>query len=397
MGLRKRIALLGSTGSIGVNALEVVRHFRDRFEILCLAAGRRVDRLIEQIAEFRPRYVAVASEIELEVVRSRWDHRRHGGLPAMGSGPGALVACVDSPEVDLVISALVGALGLPSTYRALELGKSVALANKETLVVAGELMMRKAKQSGAALIPIDSEHNALHQCLHGAKRAEVARLVLTASGGPFRTLPLEEFDKITVAGALEHPTWVMGPKITIDSATLMNKGLEVIEASWLFGFSPREIDVVIHPQSIVHSMIEFVDGSIIAQLGVTDMRFAIQYALTFPERLPTPLPRLDLAHVGKLEFERPDDQRFPCLQLAYEAMARSGTAPAVLNACNEVAVQAFLDGAIPFREIHPLIQKVLDQHQPAPVESLEQLLSVDTWARDVTRQWISVAVADGRA
>ncbi len=384
----KRIALLGSTGSIGVSTLDVVRHLSGEIEVVSLAAGRNVGRLLDQIVEFRPRFVAVASERELETLRSRWNTSRLGPLPELGCGPRALIDCVDSSQIDLVVSALVGAVGLSPTYRALELGKRVTLANKETLVIAGQLMTRKAAESRAELIPIDSEHNALHQCLRGSRNPEVARLILTASGGPFRNLPREEFSSITVEAALKHPTWNMGPKITIDSATLMNKGLEVIEASWLFGFEADAIEVLIHPQSIVHSMIEYIDGSIIAQLGVTDMRFAIQYALTYPERKPTSLDRLDLAEAGKLDFDKPDLQKFPCLGLAYEASKRSGTAPAVLNAVNEVAVQAFLDRQIGFSQIARLVERVLDEHSPDPVTSVEQVLAVDASARQRTRDLI---------
>ncbi|MBI4468612.1 MAG: 1-deoxy-D-xylulose-5-phosphate reductoisomerase [Acidobacteria bacterium] len=391
MEKRTRIALLGSTGSIGGSTLDVVRRLKDRFEIVTMAAGRRIDRLVEQIIEFSPKYVAVAGPSELDELRSRWNAGVSGPLPELGCGTEGLIDCVEAAEIDFVVAALVGALGLPPTYRALELGKCVTLANKETLVVAGQLMTRKAKETGAALIPIDSEHNALHQCLHGASRSEVARLVLTASGGPFRALPAEDFSGITVEAALRHPTWVMGPKITIDCATLMNKGLEVIEASWLFGFPAEQIDVLIHPQSIVHSMVEFVDGSMIAQLGVTDMRFAIQYALTYPERMPTSLPRLDLAGAGRLEFESPDFDRFPCLGLAYEAMSRSGTAPAVLNAANEVAVQAFLDGGLTFTEIPRMIRRILDEHIPESIESLDHVLGADQWARSRARRLLSCA------
>jgi 1-deoxy-D-xylulose-5-phosphate reductoisomerase len=288
-----------------------------------------------------------------------------------------------------VIGAVVGARGLLPVYRALELGRRVALANKETLVVAGELMTRAAEKSGAELLPVDSEHNALHQCMRGERRGEVRRLILTASGGPFRNSSKEEIENATPAQALRHPTWRMGAKITVDSATMMNKGLEVIEARWLFNASADEIDILVHPQSVAHSMIELVDGSIIAQLGVTDMRHAIQYALTYPERLSAELPPLDLTMLGKLEFFAPDTEKFPCVALAYDALRRGGTAPAVLNAANEVAVAAFLDEKIKFGDIPRLIRAACEAHTPQPASSLETALAADQWARD----WVERKIA----
>jgi 1-deoxy-D-xylulose-5-phosphate reductoisomerase len=290
--------------------------------------------------------------------------------------------------VEIVIGAVVGALGLLPTYRAIEIGRRVALANKETLVVAGELMTRAAAESGAELLPVDSEHNALHQCLRGERRGEVKRLILTASGGPFRNSSKEEIENATRDKALNHPTWRMGAKITIDSATMMNKGLEVIEASWLFNVSADEVDILVHPQSAVHSMIELVDGSIIAQLGVTDMRHAIQYALTYPERRPAELPPLDLTTLGKLEFFAPDTEKFPCVTLAYDALRHGGTMPAVLNAANEVAVAAFLDEKIRFGDIPRLIRAACEAHTPQPASNLDSVLAADRWARDWVEQKI---------
>ena len=286
------------------------------------------------------------------------------------------------PESTTVLSAISGAAGLLPTYHALENGKSIALANKETLVMAGELMMNKSREKQVAIVPVDSEHNAIHQCLRGGRAEEVRRLILTASGGPFRETPKEALSSVTLEQALNHPTWNMGRKITIDSATLMNKGLEVIEASWLFGITANEIDVVVHPQSIVHSMVEFIDGSILAQLGLTDMRIAIQYALTYPERWNTPLPSLDIYKLPKLEFLKPNQDKFPCLDLAYRALRAGGTAPAVLNAANEVAVEAFLNNSIAFQEIAQIIESVLEIHQPQKASDLETVLKADAWARE---------------
>jgi len=290
------------------------------------------------------------------------------------------VAC--HPDASTVLSAISGAAGLLPTYRAMENGKSIALANKETLVMAGELIMRLSEEKQLKIIPVDSEHNAIHQCLRGGRMREVRRLILTASGGPFRETAAEHFAAITPEQALSHPTWNMGRKITIDSATLMNKGLEVIEASWLFGTAPEEIDVVIHPQSVVHSMVEFVDGSILAQLGQTDMRIAIQYALTYPDRWDSPLAPLDIHNLSRLEFAKPDREKFPCLGLAYRALTAGGTAPAVMNAANEVAVEAFLSNELAFHEIAQVIETVLDAHTIRTIDSLDAVLEADRWARE---------------
>jgi 1-deoxy-D-xylulose-5-phosphate reductoisomerase len=374
----QKVAVLGSTGSVGQNTLRVVASLSDEFEVRALGAGRAVGRLAEQIEQFHPAVVSVAGPGEADsLARLLGSNSRTEIL----HGIDGLVAIAAESGSDVVVSAIVGALGFVPTYRALERGIRVALANKETLVVAGELMTAAARHSGAQLLPVDSEHNALHQCLRGENRTEVRRLVLTASGGPFRETPLDRLRNVTREEALAHPTWRMGSKITIDSATLMNKGLEVIEAHWLFGFDADRIDVVVHPQSIVHSMVELVDGSVIAQLGVTDMRHAIQYALTFPRRLESPCGRLDLLSVGKLEFSAPDLERFPALRLAYDALRLGGTHPAVLNGANEVAVEAFLAGLAGFLEIPRVVSEALEAHQGGPADSIERVLEADSWAR----------------
>ncbi|MBX3276612.1 MAG: 1-deoxy-D-xylulose-5-phosphate reductoisomerase [Acidobacteria bacterium] len=378
----KQIAILGSTGSIGRNTLRVVEALNGSFGVAALGAGGNVALLAEQIERHRPRLVSVQDEVAADRLSFELRRRDVVRRPKIGAGVEALseVATVEGAEI--VIGAVVGARGLLPTYHALEAGRRVALANKETLVVAGELMTRAAERSGAELLPVDSEHNALHQCLRGEARREVRRLILTASGGPFRTARRETIESATPEQALQHPTWRMGDKITIDSATLMNKGLEVIEARWLFDFSADEIDVIVHPQSIVHSMIEMIDGSIIAQMGVTDMRHAIQYALTYPARYQTALPPLDLAQLGKLEFHAPDTERFPCLDLAYRALRAGGTMPAVLNAANEAAVEAFLEGKIRFGDIPRLINAACNAHTVEPASTLDAVLAADAWARD---------------
>ena len=387
----KSISILGSTGSIGQSTLSVVDALKERFVVAGIAAGRDVERLAEQVARYRPRLVSVANEADLPVLKERLRAAGLGELPEFACGEDGLVAVATMDGVDTVVSATVGAVGFLPTYRALEMGRRVCLANKETLVMAGELMTRAARRSGADLLPVDSEHNALHQCLRGEQIGEVKRLILTASGGPFRQTPIEQMRAATVEAALAHPTWQMGAKITIDSATLMNKGLEVIEAGWLFGFGAEKISVAVHPQSIVHSMIEMIDGSIIAQLGVTDMRLMIQYALTYPERLPTELPPLGLEKLARLEFFEPDFERFPCLRLAYEAMREGGTMPAAMSAANEVAVAAFLDRRIKFMDIPHLISETMSAHSVQPCASIEAVLEADHWAR---RQ--AEAVASGQ-
>jgi 1-deoxy-D-xylulose-5-phosphate reductoisomerase len=390
MAIMKQIAILGSTGSIGRNTLRVVEALGSAFSVAALGAGSNVALLAEQIERHRPRMVSVTDEECAERLRDEIKARNISTSPSIGIGVDGLSEVALCNGVEIVIGAVVGALGLLPTYRALEAGRRVALANKETLVIAGELMTRAAEKSGAELLPVDSEHNALHQCLRGERRHEVKRLILTASGGPFRAAKREEIEAATPEQALQHPTWRMGDKITIDSATLMNKGLEVIEARWLFGFSADQINILVHPQSVVHSMIELIDGSIIAQMGVTDMRHAIQYALTFPARHPTDWPPLDLTACSRLEFEAPDTERFPCITLAYEALRAGGTMPAVLNAANEIAVAAFLAGEIRFGEIPRLIRAACEAHRPQPVSSLDTVLAADQWAR----RWVKAQMAE---
>jgi 1-deoxy-D-xylulose-5-phosphate reductoisomerase len=387
----KRIAILGSTGSIGCNTLRVVETLAQEFGVAALGAGSNVELLAEQIERHRPEVVSVLDEENAERLLFELNRRNVTAKPKIGVGIDGLSDVATCPGVEIVIGALVGALGLLPTYRALEMGRRVALANKETLVIAGELMTRAAEKSGAELLPVDSEHNALHQCLNGVKREELRRLILTASGGPFRSSDKEFIETATPAEALKHPTWRMGAKITIDSATLMNKGLEVIEAHWLFKCSADEIDIVVHPQSVVHSMIELIDGSIIAQLGMTDMRHAIQYSLTYPDRLTSHLPRLDLMSLGKLEFFAPDTEKFPCITIAYDALRRGGTMPAVLNAANEVAVAAFFEEKIKFGDIPRLIRAACEAHAPQPATSLETVLAADKWARE----WVRAKTKNG--
>ena len=377
----KAISILGSTGSIGCNTLRVVEHLGD-FRVVALGAGRNMTKFAEQTARFKPELVSVENEECAEKFLRQLHSLKLSNLPKIELGEKGLVAVATHDAAETVVSATVGAIGFVPTLRAIEAGKRIALANKETLVMAGELMTKAAADSGAEILPVDSEHNALHQCLRGESAKEVKRLILTASGGPFRTKSKEEIANATREQALNHPNWKMGDKITIDSATLMNKGLEVIEAKWLFGFGAEAISVVVHPQSIVHSMIEMVDGSIIAQMGVTDMRHAIQYALTFPERKQNCLEPLDLTKLSQLNFEEPDLEKFPCLALAYRALKIGGTMPAALNAANEIAVQAFLDGKIRLSDIPKVNEKVMSLHQSRELENLETVLEADRAARE---------------
>ena len=378
------VAILGSTGSIGCNSLRVIESLTTRhMRVVALAAGTNVERLADQIATHLPEVVSVDNETAAHDLRSML-FARDVDLPRIVIGEAGLIEVATHPEADCVISATVGAIGFVPTLKALELGKRVALANKETLVMAGELMTEAARKSGAELLPVDSEHNALHQCLRGERREEVRRIILTASGGPFRTKNKAEIEHASVAEAMQHPTWNMGAKITIDSATLMNKGLEVIEARWLFDFGPDQIDIVVHPESVVHSMIEMVDGSVIAQMGVTDMRHAIQYALTYPERHSCQLPPLDLTAVSGLHFEAPDLERFPCIKLAYRALAEGGTLPAAMNAANEEAVSAFLNERIRLTEIAQVIESVMNDHVNQPAKDIETILAADHHARHAT-------------
>jgi len=374
----KGLALLGSTGSIGTNVLRIVDAFPDRFAVTGLAAGRNVERLAEQVERYHPRVVSVADEGSLEDLRRLVDLTGIRGL----FGEAGMVEVATHEEAATVVAAAVGAVGLVPTYRALEAGKDVALANKETLVMAGELMLACARETGARLLPIDSEHCALHQCLDGRGPDDVRRLLLTASGGPFRQRPRDTFDRITREEALAHPTWNMGPKISIDSATMMNKGLEVIEARWLFGVPADRIEIVVHPQSIIHSMVEFVDGTVLAQVSVTDMRVPIQYALSYPDRWPGAIPGMDFSQPMHLELGPPDRQRFPCLGLAYRALEAGGTAPATLNAANEVAVAAFLEEKAPFSAISETIQEVLEAEPSSATRSLVDVLDADRRARE---------------
>jgi 1-deoxy-D-xylulose-5-phosphate reductoisomerase len=383
----KRLAILGSTGSIGEQTLDVVAAHPDRFDVVALAAGQRVERLVEQARQFRPRRISVGNPAVIPELREAL-----GPDIAISSGDAGLVEVATEPA-DLVVAGLVGAVGLQPVLAAIRTGHDIGLANKEVMVMAGALVRREAEAHGAAIIPIDSEHSAIFQCLVGSRREEVDRLILTCSGGPFRTWEASRIAKATVEQALAHPNWSMGDKISIDSATLMNKGLEVIEARWLFDVEADRVDVVVHPQSIVHSLVEFRDRSVLAQLGLPDMRVPIAVALAHPERIALDLPRLDLAALARLDFEEPDRQRFPCLGLAYRAAAGSEEAPAVLNAANEVAVGAFLDRRIEFSEIAALNAGVLDAHLADRagqlVKDLEDVLRADAWARDAAAEWLA--------
>jgi 1-deoxy-D-xylulose-5-phosphate reductoisomerase len=377
----RRIAILGSTGSIGRSALSVVEGHEDRLRVVAMAAGENARLLAEQTVRFRPDLVAVGTDAARVELTTRLG--RSAGPRAIAAGREGLLAVATHPEADLVLCATSGTASLEAVLAAIDAGKTIALANKEVLVMAGELMMDAARRRGVAILPVDSEHNAIHQCLHGRQPDEVRRLVLTASGGPFRTWTAADLARATPADALRHPTWRMGRKITIDSATLMNKGLEVIEAHWLFAVTPMAIEVVIHPQSIVHSMVELRDGSVMAQLSVTDMRLPIQYAFSYPDRWDGVLRGLDLARLGALEFHPPDHERFPCLALAYGALGHGGAWPVVLNAANEIAVEAFLAGALRFPDICRVISDVLERTRGAYATpaSLDDVREVDAWAR----------------
>ncbi len=385
MGRRRGVAILGSTGSVGVQALDLIERFPDRFEVVVLAAGRNSGLLARQVLKHRPRLVAIGDERLRDELKSA---AREAGAELVAGAEGLLDAA-GHEAADLVLAAVVGAAGLRPTYHALKAGKTVALANKESLVMAGALMRQAVRDAGGSLIPVDSEHSALHQCLRGESVDEVRRLVLTASGGPFRTTPREKLHAVAPEEALKHPVWDMGKKISIDSATLMNKGLEVIEAHWLFGLPGDRIDVVIHPQSCVHSMVEMVDGSLMCQMGVPDMRGPIQYALGYPERFPGPVPPVDLAEPQTLEFFPVDRERFPSLGLAYAALRAGGSAPTALNAGNEVAVQAFLDGRVGFLGIPRIVETVLERHRPAAVGSIEEVLECDSHARRVAEDLVA--------
>ncbi len=382
----KRIAILGSTGSIGRSTLKIVESYPERFSVVSLAAGKNVDAVFEQARRWKPRIVSMGDEEHAAALRIKLNSAGVGDVQVV-HGPAGNVAVSTHPEADFVVSAIVGVAGLEATYEAVRSGKTVGLANKESLVVAGDLITAEARRQGNPLLPIDSEHNAVHQCMRGGRLDEVERVWLTASGGPFLHTPGDEFARITVEQALNHPTWKMGPRITIDSATLMNKGFEVIEACRLFNLSPSRIGVVVHPQSTIHSMLEFRDGSLLAQLSVTDMRLPILYALTYPDRIASDL-RFPVADLRRLDFSPPDFDRFPCLRLAYEAAEAGGAKTIALNAADEVAVAAFLEGQIGFQDIARVISGVLDETTKVRPESIKQVLEEDGEAR--RRAWDNV-------
>jgi len=389
----KSLAILGSTGSIGQSALAVVDAYPDRLRAAALAAGDNATLLAGQVRRYCPEIVGMATTDAADRLKTCLaEAPGEGGRARAGRevrtvyGPEGLLAVATHPSVDIVICASSGTAGLEAVIAAIEHGKTVALANKEVLVMAGQLVTDAARRHGVAILPVDSEHNAIHQCLHGRNHSEIKRLILTASGGPFRQFSADALDTVDAAAALQHPTWRMGRKITIDSATLMNKGLEVIEAHWLFGVSAEQIDVVIHPQSIVHSLVELIDGSIIAQLGITDMRLPIQYACSYPDRWDArSLPTLDLLRAGQLDFHAPARDRFPCLDLAYRALRTGGTLPVVLNAANEVAVEHFLDGKLGFTAIPRVIQETMDAHDVEKVTTVDVVRRVDRWSRECAR------------
>jgi 1-deoxy-D-xylulose-5-phosphate reductoisomerase len=382
----KRIAILGSTGSIGRSTLSVVAAHPERFQVVSMAAGRNVEAAFEQVRRWQPRLISVAVASEAESLRRRLNSAGIHGVEVTHGAAGA-VAVATHPDVDFVVSAIVGVAGLEATYEAVRAGTTVGLANKECLVAAGELITAEARRQGKPLLPIDSEHNAVHQCLRGGRIEEVRRIWLTASGGPFLNTPRSKFSSITVEQALNHPTWKMGRRITIDSATLMNKGFEVIEACRLFNLPPAQIEVIVHPQSTIHSMVEFVDGSILAQFSVTDMRLPILYALTYPERIESDM-RFPVMDLRNLEFRPPDMEKFPCLQLAYEAARAGGAKTVALNAADEVAVAAFLDGCIRFDEIPEIIEIVLAETKNRKLESIRKVLEADSEARRIAHETV---------
>ena len=389
----KRITLLGATGSIGLRTLDLVSGFPEEFSVAGMAArGSNPDKIADLCRKYAPQAVALLEPAAVDALARLLPAPR----PELLSGIEGLVALARDVDADIVLSALVGGVGLLPTMAAIQAGRTMALANKETLVMAGRLMTAAARARGVSLLPVDSEHSAVFQCLVGHNRGDVHRVLLTASGGPFRELPTEKFATVTVEDALRHPTWKMGAKITIDSATLMNKGLEVIEARWLFDLAPDQVQVVIHPQSIVHSMVEYSDGSVLAQLGVADMGIPILYAHTFPERRPTPAARLDLTRTGPLTFEAPDPERFPALRLARAALEQGGAAPVVLNAANEIAVAAFLERRIGFPEITQSIERALAAEPAGELGSIEECVEVDARARRRVREWIA-ARSGGRS
>ncbi len=377
----KKISILGSTGSIGRQCLNVVESLPERFVVVALAAGGNVDELAGQIARHHPQLVSMTDARRADELAARLRADGLAKLPEIQSGAGGLVAVATHPGAEIVVSAAVGVVGLEATYAAVCAGKQIALSNKEVLVAAGEVVMKAVREHNVALLPVDSEHNAIHQCLRAGERGEVRRLVLTASGGPFRKTPLAQIAAATPEQALAHPNWRMGSRITIDSATLMNKGFEVIEAHWLFGMKPDQIEVVIHPQSTIHSLVEYVDGSILAQLGPTDMRMPIQYALTYPERAASNERRLDWAALKRLDFDKVSSRRFPCLRLAREAVRKGGNLPAALNAADEIAVAAFLERRLPFLGIAVVIENVLGRMPRGRPATIADILAADAEAR----------------
>jgi 1-deoxy-D-xylulose-5-phosphate reductoisomerase len=394
----RKLAILGSTGSIGRQTLSVVEAMPERFSVVALAAGGNLDELVGQIERHKPEVVSVGDAAKVDELAGRLKAKGVSPLPPIHHGREGMLAVGTHAAADIVVSAAVGVVGLEATYEAVKLGKIIALSNKEVLVAAGELVMAAAKKAGRELLPVDSEHNAVHQCLRGGEHREVLRLVLTASGGPFRKSPLASLASVTPEQALAHPNWKMGSRITIDSATMMNKGFEVIEARWLFGVRPDQIDVVIHPQSTIHSMVEFVDGSVLAQLGPTDMRMPIQYALTYPERVASNQVALNWSKLRRLDFARVSTRRFPCLRLAREAMKRGGAMPCALNAADEIAVAAFLDRRLPFLGIPGVIERVLERMPRVKFEKMDDVLTADMEARRMAKEEVErVAVAAATA
>jgi 1-deoxy-D-xylulose-5-phosphate reductoisomerase len=385
----KTISILGCTGSIGRQTLAVVEALAGQFRVVGLAAGTNIEELVRQIERHRPEVVSVATDSLASELALRLREKGIAPLPAIHHGREGMLAVGTHGAAEIVVSAAVGVVGLEATYEAIRLGKVIALSNKEVLVAAGELVMAAVEKSGKELLPVDSEHNAVHQCLRGGTHAEVLRIVLTASGGPFRKTPLKDLANVTTEQALAHPNWRMGNRITIDSATMMNKGFEVIEARWLFGVRPEQIEVVIHPQSTIHSMVEYVDGSVLAQLGPTDMRMPIQYALTYPARVKTAEVQLDWGKLKRLDFERASTRRFPCLRLAREAMKKGGAWPCALNAADEVAVAAFLGGRLSFLGIAEVIERVLERTSKTKFASMEDVLAADAEARRVATEQVA--------
>jgi 1-deoxy-D-xylulose-5-phosphate reductoisomerase len=383
----KRLAILGSTGSIGVNTLDIVRQFPEKFEVVSLSAGLNIQLLKNQILQFRPKLVSVLNKELSETLQRELSD----ATVEITHGVEGLIKVATHPEADQVVSAIVGAVGLIPTLSAVKTGKAIALANKESLVMAGKIIMDEAKRNRAQILPVDSEHSAIFQALLGHRKEDVRRLILTASGGPFLNLPVNRLHDVTVREALNHPHWEMGKKVTIDSASLMNKGLEVIEAHWLFDIPIEKIAVQIHPQSVVHSMVEYIDGSIVAQMGIADMRIPVSYALSFPHRLPLNLPPLNFSQTGALTFSPPDPERFPCLGLAYRSIAVGETMPAILNAANEIAVNAFLEGSLKFTDVPFLLQRVMEEHEVKSVHTIEDILRADQWARERSK-----AIVEGR-